>query len=279
MCDFGFIISTSCRTNIHYNQLKRCVESIKLFHPNNNIIIINETNLSNKYKNNVIEYGNKYKNVTVINSIVDGSADQQVCKILLGTDLFSTAVYMQDSMCLNKKLINVENIDLQFIWHFTNHRIHWDMIKEPKSSYNNINNINTHTDLIKHNVLRDYNDDPNFINYVIHKLNNKNEWCGCFGSACILSKNALITMNNKVNFVDKLVQSITNRDRRANESIFALICHYSFPNKNFELSYDGLYYDGYSHGKNSMNNKNTEFDNLKWCCVREYFSKIAFNRQ
>ena len=48
-----------------------------------------------------------------------------------------------------------------------------------------------------------------------------------------------------------------------NESLFPLICHYVFPNKNFEDSYDDFYYDGVKHGgQENMINKPTGFDNL-----------------
>ena len=61
------------------------------------------------------------------------------------------------------ELIDLELIDFKFIWHFTNHRIHWDIPQEPQTEYNILNSIVTHTDLIKHNILRDYSDNSNFI--------------------------------------------------------------------------------------------------------------------
>ena len=110
-------------------------------------------------------------------------------------------------------------------------------------------------------------------------MKNKNEWCGCFGSLCIIDKKSLIFLNDNINFVDKFINSTSNRDRRANESIFALNCHLSFPENNFEKSFDDLYYDGYTYGGDSkMVNKNTGFDNLKWCSVHKFFSKVSFNR-
>ena len=83
-------------------------------------------------------------------------------------------------MLLNKALENIDDINLKIYLTFTNHRIHWD-IEEPKTEYNLKNNIITHTDLIRHNILRDYCDNKEFKNF-IDKLNKKNEWCGCFGS-------------------------------------------------------------------------------------------------
>ena len=107
-------------------------------------------------------------------------------------------------MLLNKKLENIENIDFKFIWHFTNHRVHWDIINEPRSEYNTANNIVTHTDLIKHNILRDYKGNKDFITFALDRLKNKDKWCGSIGSCCILNKKSLIKINNKVNFINKI---------------------------------------------------------------------------
>ena len=272
---FGFIIPSCCRNDIHLRQLHRCIDSIRQFYLYTFIIIINDSikkyNLQNEFE--------KDKYIVIINSYNKGSADQQVFKILLETNLFNKAVIIQDSMLLNKKLKNINEINLQFIWHFTNHRVHWDIIKEPKTEYNIKNNIISHTDLIKHNVLRDYKDNEDFQKYVLNKLKNKNEWCGCFGSLCIIDKKTLKILNNNVNFVNIFINYTSNRNRRVNESIFSLICHFSFPEINFENSYDELYYNGYNHGGNfNLINKPTGFDNLKWCSVHNYFSKISFNR-
>lgn len=274
---FGFIIPTCVKNDIHFNQLKRCIKSIRNFYINIKIVLIDDSDIEfTKQINNYFETDN---NIFIKESIIKGSADQQIFKILFETDLFDKAVFIQDSMILNKKLENIDKINLQFIWHFKNHRLHWDIIKEPNTEYNIINNIITHTNLIKHNILRDYNDNCEFQKYAIHKLTNKNEWCGCFGSLCIIDKKSLYILNKNVNFIDKFINATSNRDRRVNESIFALICHYSFPNINFENSYDGLYYDGYKHGGNiNKNGKYTGFDNLTWCAVHDFFSKISFNR-
>ena len=100
-----------------------------------------------------------------------------------------------------------------------------------------------------------------------------------FGSLCIIDKKTLITLNKNINFIDKFINSTSNRDRRANESIFSLICHFYFPEINFENSYDCLYFDGHDNGGvRNMIDKDTGFDNLKWCAVHNYFSKVSFNR-
>lgn len=274
---FGFIIPTCIINNIHFNQLKRSIKSIRQFYENIKIILINDSGF--EYTKQIKEYFESDKNIFIKESLIQGSADQQVFKVFLETNLFEKAIFIQDSMILNKKLENIDKTHFKFIWHFTNHRVHWDLIQEPKTQYNTNNNIITHSNLIEHNVLRDYTDNKNLQKYIINKLKTKQEWCGCFGSLCIIDKKTLNILNDDINFVDKFVTSTTNRDRRANESIFALICHYKYSEDNFENSYDGLYYDGYKHGGDIyFVNKPTGFDNLKWCSVHNYFSKISFNR-
>ena len=272
---FGFIIPTCCRNKIHLNQLHRCINSIRRFYLNNNIILINDSidyfDLSKEFIND--------KFIHIIKSYNNGSADQQIFKVFLETELFDKVVFLQDSMILNKKLENIEKVSFKFIWHFTNHRNQWDQLKEPICLYNTKNNIISHTDLIRHIVLRDYNDNKNFQKFCIENLNKKNKWVGSFGSLCILNKKTLKQLNSEVNFIEKFLKYTSNRDRRANESIFSLISHYVFPENNFQESYDELYYDGINHGGNKdLIGTNTGFDSLKWCAVHKYFSKVSFNR-
>ena len=112
--NFGFIMPTCCREDIHLRQLHRCINSIRKFHLDNHIILINDS--LDKYDLSKEFVNDKY--VQIIKSYSKGSADQQVFKVLLYTDLFDKAVFIQDSMLLNKKLENIENIDFKFIWHF-----------------------------------------------------------------------------------------------------------------------------------------------------------------
>ena len=274
---FGFIIPICIKNNIHFNQLKRCLRSIRIFYENIEIILIDDSDI--EYTKQIKEYFKTDNNIVIKESLIKGSADQQIFKVLLETELFEKAIFIQDSMILNKKLEGIDEINLKFIWHFTNHRVHWDVIKEPKTEYNIKHNINSHSDLIIHNVLRDYNDNNEFQKYVINNLKNNNQWCGCFGSLCIIDKKSLNILNDNINFIDKFINSTSNRDRRVNESIFSLICHFKYPENNFENSYDGLYYDGNTYGGDcKMVNKNTGFDKLKWCAVHNFFNKVSFNR-
>ena len=269
-----FVISVCVKTLIHLNQLKRCIDSIKKFHEDENIYLINDS--SYEFYDNVINLSLSYKNIFITNTINKGSADQMVFKFILENNKINDddhCIILQDSMILNKKLLKINEIDnIKFLWHFTNHRLHWDIIEEPQNLFNVKNKILTHNDLIKYIIDTQY--EGKFREYALDKLKKKNDWCGCFGNCCIIKKSWLNDIEKRIKFVDLFSMSTDNRYRRANESIFALICHYCLSCNNFEESYDGLYYDGI----NAFVQIPTGFDNLNWCTVHDFVSKISFNR-
>ena len=268
--DFGFIIPTCCKKEIHIKQLLRCVSSIRVHYPTHKIILIND------YDDTINSRIND-ENIEIIKSVVQGSADQQIFKVFLESDM-DKMVFIQDSMMLNKKLSGIESInDIQFLWHFTNHQTQWDNIQEPTSEYNINNGITTHSDLITHILNTDYQSlSPEFYNYAIDSMKNKNKWCGGFGCCCIMTRECLEKINRIVPFIDLFMGYNSNRLRRVNESIFALLCHYVYPNINFKNSYDGLYYDGKTTNRHS--GTKAGFDGIRWCHRGNYVSKISFNR-
>ena len=277
----SFIISTCIRNDIHLNQLIRCIKSIKMFHIDSNIYLINDSdeNYNSRINNLINNTDNTHNigNIYVINSIKKGSADQQVFKLILDiNDKSSHYVIIQDSMFLNTMLDDVDKIEtVKFLWYFTNHINDWDKIIEPAIEFNITNNIKTHTDLIKYHLIKNYKDDELFLNYALNCLKNKHTWVGCFGNCCIVTKKSVEYLNNVSGFSGKFINNNTNRERRMNESIFALLCHYYLP-QDYKLAYDGLYYDGIN--VNIYSNKPTGFDNLKYCCKKKYISKISFDR-
>lgn len=272
---FSFIISTCVKNKTHLNQLDRCIQTIRNYHKEP-IIIINDS--EQDYHDNIYQLIIKYDNIRLTNTLIKGSADQQCFKFILECEEENDHyVIIQDSMLLNSYLDNIEEIkDVRFIWHFTNHNNEWDKIIEPPTQYNIKYNIITHTDLIKHHLIKNYYANDDFLTYALDCMDNKNKWCGCFGNCCIITKTFLKQMNKEVNFVNLFVNNTSNRERRMNESIFALICHYCLPGVSFKNSYDGLYYDGYN--VNIYSGQPTGFDNLTWCCINKYISKISFNR-
>jgi hypothetical protein len=272
---FSFIVSTCIKNNLHLNQLKRCIQSITTYHSSSYIYIINDSDelyileIQNLIKNN--------KNIFLVESKLIGSADQQVFNLIMNIDDdASHYIIIQDSMFLNKMFENVDKIqDVSFLWCFTNHIIDWDKIQEPYSSFNTSNGIVNHTDLIRHHLVNNYFEDNNFLSYALNCLLRKETWVGCFGNCCIITKKCVNFLNSKTKFCEKFIKNNTNRERRVNESIFAIICHYYLPQK-YELAYDGLYYDGIS--ANAYSNVPTGFDNLTYCCKNKYLSKISFER-
>lgn len=271
-----FIIPTCIQKEIHLNMLIKCIESIRCFHKESFIYLINDSdeNYNKEFLTNILHFNN----IEIIDTKIKGSADQQVFKLILEIDDNSTHyIIIQDSMFLNKKLNNIEEIkDIEFIWHFTNHRIDWDKIIEPETEFNIKNNIITHTDLIRYYLTKNYFHDESFLKYSLDALDNKNIWCGCFGNCSIVTKQFIQYLNIKSNFAEKFMYNNTNRERRMNESIFSLLCHYYLP-KNYEKSFDGLYFDGIN--SNEFNGKPTYFYDLKYCCKNNYISKISFDRQ
>lgn len=246
-----------------------------MFHPSSYIYIINDSDdfyileIQNLIKNN--------SNIFFVESKVKGSADQQVFKLIMEIhDKSSHYIIIQDSMFLNRKFDNIESIEsIKFLWHFTNHRIDWDKILEPQTDFNIKNKIITHTDLIRYNLIKNYNEDVNFLKYALECLKNKNIWVGCFGNCCIITKKCLEKLNENTNFVEKFISNNTNRERRMNESIFSIICYYYLP-QEYDNSYDGLYYNGIY--VNNYLGMETGFDGLKYCCRNKYISKISFDR-
>lgn len=269
-----FIVSVCVKNKIHLNQLIRCINSIRKFHKNEIIYLINDSH--EKFYDDILYVASSNININILESINKGSADQQVFKFILEINEIkdnTKCVIIQDSMILNKELSKINEIDdIKFIWHFTNHRLHWDIIEEPQCVFNIDNKILTHSDLIKFIIKTNYDD--KFYKFALEKMEKKNEWCGCFGNCCIIKKTFLKKIEKFTNFVDMFALSTDNRQRRANESIFSLLCHYYLPNYDFEKSYDGLYYDGV----NSFVPFSTNFDNLHWCTIHDFFSKISFNR-
>jgi hypothetical protein len=276
--NINFIVTTCIKNEIHSNQLIRCLNSIRKYHSDNIIYLINDSDsLYDIFLNNLI---NSFNNVKLIPSYNKGCGEQQIFKFILDChdiDNNDNVIYIHDSVILKRSFDNISDIDdIKFIWHFTNHRIHWDNIFEEKTPYNINNHIITHSDLINHYLAKYFNLYPDFVNYALYMMNNKDKWVGCMGYKCIINKKCLINMNDIINFSDIFLKFNTRRERIVNESIFSIICHYIFPNINFENSYGGLYYDGFTDNIGAK--KQTEFDNLTLLGENKYIQKISFSR-
>jgi hypothetical protein len=274
---FCFIVTTCIKNNIHENQLLRCLESIIRYHKNTQIYLINDSD--NSYDIFFHDLESKYYNVKVIPSYNKGCGEQQIFKFILDCNEIGyndNIIYIHDSVVIKREFDNIDCIDtLRFLWHFTNHRIHWDNILEDKTPYNITHHIVTHSDLVKHYIIKYYKN-PDFVNYALFLMNHKDKWVGCMGYQCIIKKQCLVHINEVINFADIFIMFNTKRERVINESIFSIICHYVLCNSNFEKSYGGLYYDGIHNNPGAY--KELGFDNLKLVGENKYFAKISFSR-
>jgi hypothetical protein len=266
----SFVIPTCIRSDIHLRQFERCLAGIKTYHPASPIHVINDSD----EKISLTQTG-----ITIHKSLMRGAAEQQTFKLismLQNENASNRYVILHDSMILNKPLQNIETIeDIKFLWHFTNHRIHWDTILEPITEYTLIHNITSHTNFIKHCLYRDYTD-HGFIQYAVNALSHKDTWCGCFGLCCIVTQEFIKKLDSFCRFTDIFLTYIDRRSRMVNESIFALLCNYYFPHNCYELSYDGLYYDGIRSP--TGNGTPVGVDGLTYIRVGNFVSKISFGR-
>lgn len=289
-----FIVPTCIQSQIHENQLIRCLTSIRKFYPTENIIVIDDSPNPNPNPNpNLNDYTNEYQKrdiltivnnlfsgITVVLSLNRGSGELQTFYHILNTSTTEYNITMQDSLILEDKIelpINFNNI--QFAFHFTSHRLFWDTIQEPQTDYNIKNNIKSHTDLLIDILLTRFSD-KNFQKYGIHMLYNKHLWVGYFGCSCIVKKSFIRMLELELGFVDVFNSFTTRRERCAAESIFTLLCYYMNEKKGlnikFEDSLDGLYFDGRNPiiGYNDV----CGFDNLVYNNRGKHFSKISFCR-
>lgn len=260
-----FIIPICCREAIHYRQLMRCIESIRKYYQEDIILINDGYDIPDMLNINVFE----------IKTLNKGSADQQVFRVFLETD-YDKMIYIQDSMIVLNHF-DIDDIDIKFIWYFSNHRTDWDVIPHRPLGPTD-KHIKTHTEFLQFILDNNYQENHKFYKYASSKLYSKNDWVGCFGSCCIITKDILKEMNKKVPFVDKFIESNVRIMRCANESIFALIAHYCCPSKDFTISVDGIYWDGNPKHINKFNGISLGIDGLKWCAKNKYIGKISFQR-
>jgi len=160
----GFLVASFLKEPAHYDSLIKCVSSILKFHTNRVIVVINSLS-DGALTAKAIE---TYEDCDQVMIHVDPS-HISACNIVYTYfnehKCFDVAIILQDSMFLNCAL-PLEDIGrtttVSFLWHFTNHRVHWSAIKEPESEYNKANNIVTHDDLIL-DAIRTYSRKPEFI--------------------------------------------------------------------------------------------------------------------
>lgn len=239
MDDYGFIVPSYILTEQHLNSLKKCVNSIMKYHSGKKIVIIKD------YKStiDICELYNNYDNIIIENNTPKVPAEMLVYYYIQKNKYFDVCIFIQDSMELREKFVNIDNIkDIKYLWHCTNHRIEWEMVHEPTSEYNTENNIITHNDLLEH-CFDKYIFDRDFLEYCKYMNKNKNKWVVCLGTCSLITPSFLDEMDRKTGIIKIMMNANSRRLRMIMESLFSLACQFSL-NREIHESYDGCFYDG-----------------------------------
>ena len=256
MQTFGFIVAACTRTVEHAETLKQCIQSLDNYQV---VIIVDFT--SNMEL--IDEISKQFPKVLFERNTPKVPADMLLLSYFYEKKYFDVAILLQDSMRLIQPIPAdlILSSKINYIWHFTNHRLHWSLIKEPQTPYNIMNKIETHDDLIIH-LINLYVEDKTLKDYLIKEYWKKNTWSGSLGCSCVIAHKELCVLQEKTHIIELMSKMTDNRRRRAMESLFPLCCSYHLGgHQNF--SFDGLYYDGKYH------------NNFKG----KYIFKVTFDRQ
>jgi hypothetical protein len=258
MSSFGFIIAACLRTAEHAESLNSCIKSIQSNYHLPKIVVVVDFSSAKALTDMIMS---THSDVLFEVDTPHVPADMLLLSYFKEKKYFDIALTIQDSMRLKKKIEIPEHTDIHYLWYFTNHRVHWAILEEPKTDFNISNGIKTHDDL-NHYVINNLLESQAFKLYCLEKYDSKYEWSGCFGCCCMISHDFLIKLDNETKILDLMHKMTTNRLRRSIESIFSLACQFT---KDTEIhsAIDGLYYDGFSG--NQMNG--------------EHIQKISFDRQ
>ena len=176
----GFIILRHVNNELTNKYWIKCVNSIRQYYPENNILIIDD-NSNYKY----ITEETLYK-TTIINSEYPKRGELLPYYYYLHNKLFDIAVIIHDSVFINKYIdMSVEKYKL--IWDFPHE---WDQIEDETRMINVFNDLEL-TEFYK----------------------NKNLWTGCFGCMSIITHDYLTYINNKYD-ISKLINYVLNRYNR-----------------------------------------------------------------
>ena len=177
---FGFIILRHVNNEATNQYWIKCVDSIRQYYPENNILIIDD-NSNYKY----ITEKKLYK-TTIVNSEYPKRGELLPYYYYLHNKLFDIAVIIHDSTIVNKHIdISVENY--KFLWEFEHN---WDQIKDETRMINIFNDLE----------LNEF-------------YKNKQLWKGCFGGMAIITHDYLTYINNKYD-ISKLLDCVLNRFNR-----------------------------------------------------------------
>ena len=225
--DYTFVILRCVRKEKFSELWINCYNSIRKFHPNNKIVII-DNNSNYKYIKNI-----QLENVELIQH------NKQKCGEILPFYYFlkkkwsKYIIYFQDSMYLNRPLcadkLNVENF--KFFWHF-------------------YQGVHDNKKVITHQINQLTNNEE------LHKLlKDRKNWFGSFGLSCTMSLQFLEFIEKKHNFTNLVNYTNCREDRKGLERVLGLLCSlYQF--KDVYNSYFGPVCICPNFGKNEIEDYN-----------------------
>ena len=250
---YGFIIAACIRDFKQQESLINCLKSTNYHNPEFvKVVVVDFT--SDTFL--IEEVEKTFKNVIFEKETPKVPADMLLYYFFLKNHYCDIMITLQDSMYVRIPFTNLMNPE--YLWHFNNHRVHWNIIKEPENDYGVI----THEDLIIY-CINKFIKKESVKNYCLQLYYQKEKYSCCFGTLMIMPYQVLKEFDEKTGIIEIMTNMKTNRLRRAIETIFSLcFCYYS--NKYIDNSYDGLYYDGINYHNNM---------------ISKHIQKISFDRQ
>lgn len=194
--DYTFVILRCVKKQKFADLWINCYNSIRKFHPNNKIVII-DNNSTYKYIKKI-----ELINVEIIQHNENPSGEILPFYYFLKHKWSKYIIYFQDSMFLNRPLcadkLDVENF--KFFWHF------YQGVHDRKKI------IIPQLDKLTNNE-------------ELHKLlHNKKQWFGSFGLSCTMSLQFLEFIEEKHNFTNLVNYVNCREDRKGLERVLGLIC-------------------------------------------------------
>jgi hypothetical protein len=204
MSSLGFIILRHVIDEKTSKYWKLSYESVRKFHPDNQIIIIDD---NSNYDFIDINYETGLVKTKIIKSEFPGRAEVLPYYYFIKNKLFDTAVIIHDSVFINA-LFDFSVKNYKILWSFKDC---WD---NKPHQIKIIKGLDNYTDLL------DYHNN--------HRL----KWKGCFGAMSIINHNFLLFLHKKYNFTNLLRDITCRKDRMCFERIIACMFHLHDPYVN-----------------------------------------------
>ena len=190
MTSFGFIILRHVNNEETNKYWINCVDNIRQYYPENNILIIDDNSDYNFITNKEL-----YK-TTIINSEYSKRGELLPYYYYLHNKLFDVAIIIHDSVFINKYIDRTVD-KYRFLWEFEHD---WDQIEDETRMINIFNDLE----------LNEF-------------YKNKKLWKGCFGGMSIIKHDYLLHINNKYDISKLLDLVLTRYNRCSFERVIACL--------------------------------------------------------